>query len=186
MSSLQDREIEWNHFIHVHMIKYRQGRKQIQKSLHSPKQAFIPHKSELVHKMSRHWQLFRGSSYSHLNGLSIYVTFMLPITVNRLHIFNHLCFFVIEDHMLDWNSWQMIMLSFWNKVLIKMSNSSSSLVFSSPEPKAPWWAYRIGRPPSTTLLKHLLRSRLSMGWENGSLFKRSRSHDQDDRHAHIW
>ena len=25
-----------------------------------------------------------------------------------------------------------------------------------------------------------------MGWVNEGLFKRSRSHDQDGRHAHIW
>ena len=32
------------------------------------------------------------------------------------------------------------MLSSWNKVII---------IISSPEPKAYWWAYRIGRPPSS-------------------------------------
>ena len=86
------------------------------------------------------------------------------------------------------------------------------LIFSSPEPKAHRWAYRICRPSlsivvvvrrgrrpswsSPTLFKHLLRNHwahrsqtsygASMGWENESLFKRSRSHDQDGRHAHIW
>ena len=81
--------------------------------------------------------------------------------------------------------------------------------FSSlPEPKAHWWAYRICRPPSSvvrlsvcrlssTLFKHLLLGNhwadwshisywVSMGWGNESLFKRSRSHDQDGRHARMW
>ena len=57
-----------------------------------------------------------------------------------------------------------------------------------------WWAYRIGRPPSSssTLFKHLLlrnhwadQSHISygasMGWGNESLLKRSWSHDQDGR-----
>ena len=63
--------------------------------------------------------------------------------------------------------------------------SSIGPTLCSPEPKAHWWAYRIGRPPSTdvrrrpspsTLFKHLFRnhwanqSRISngasMGWEN--------------------
>ena len=85
-----------------------------------------------------------------------------------------------------------------------------SRIFSSPEPKAHWWAYTIGRPLSSvvclslsvlrlssTLFKHiLLRNRLasqsqisyeaSMEWGNERFFKRSRSHNQDGRHAHIW
>ena len=61
------------------------------------------------------------------------------------------------------------------------------LIFSSPEPKAHWWAYRTGRPPSSvclsvvclssTLFKHLLLRNhwadwsqisygVSMGWGN--------------------
>ena len=44
------------------------------------------------------------------------------------------------------------------------------LLFSSPEPKAHWWAYRIGRPPSSvclssTLFKHLL---LRIHWADWS------------------
>ena len=34
-------------------------------------------------------------------------------------------------------------------------NRSQSRIFSSPEPKAHWRAYRIGRPPSSTLFKYL-------------------------------
>ena len=76
---------------------------------------------------------------------------------------------------------------------------SPDYLFSSPEPKAHWWAFRIGRPQSSVCLssilyKHLLlRNRLasrsqisygaSRGWWNESLFKRSRSHDQDGLHA---
>ena len=76
-------------------------------------------------------------------------------------------------------------------------------IFSSPEQKAHWYAYRMGRPPSlvvrlsSTLFKHLLLRNhwadssqisygVSMGLENVSLFKRSWSHDQDGRHAHTW
>ena len=55
------------------------------------------------------------------------------------------------------------------------------LIFSSPEPKAHWWAYCIGRPPlSSTLFKHhhlrnhwANRSQISygasMGWGNESV-----------------
>ena len=59
---------------------------------------------------------------------------------------------------------------------------------------AHWWAYRIGRPPSSvcrlssTRFKHLLRNHwadwsqisygVSMGWRNESLFKQSWSHDK--------
>ena len=75
---------------------------------------------------------------------------------------------------------------------------------SSPELKAHWWAYRIGRlrrpssvRPSSTLFKYLLLRNhwvdwsqisygVSMGWGNESLFKRSWSHDQDGHHAQIF
>ena len=75
-------------------------------------------------------------------------------------------------------------------------------MFSSPEAKAHWWAYRIGRPVSSirllsTLFKHLLFRNhwadwsqisygVSMDQGNKSLFKRSWSHDQDGHHAHIY
>ena len=70
-------------------------------------------------------------------------------------------------------------------------------VFSSPAPKALWWAYRIGRPPSSVVPLSVRRPHslnifssetawqisqisygASMGWGNESLFKRSRSHEQ--------
>ena len=70
------------------------------------------------------------------------------------------------------------------------------LLISSSEPKAHWWAYRIGGPPSSvrrrsTLFNHWADwSQISygvcMGWGNESMFERSWSHDQDNRHAHIW
>ena len=58
-------------------------------------------------------------------------------------------------------------------------------------------AYRIGRPPSSVCRPHCLnifsseaawpvKVKLEPPLDRGSLFKRSRSHDQDDRHAHIW
>ena len=82
------------------------------------------------------------------------------------------------------------------------SSLGAHAIFSSPELKAHWWAYGIGRPPSSvwlssTLFKHLLLRNhwanwsqisygVSMGWGNERLFKRSWSHDQDGCHAHIW
>ena len=69
---------------------------------------------------------------------------------------------------------------------------------SSPEPKAYWWAYRIGhpsvcRPRSLNIFSSETARPISqisygasMGWGNESLFKRPRSHDQDSSHAHIW
>ena len=70
--------------------------------------------------------------------------------------------------------------------------------FSSPEPIAHWWAYRIGRPSSvrrphslnifsseTTRPISQISYGASLGWGNKSLFKRYWSHDQDGRHAHI-
>ena len=72
-------------------------------------------------------------------------------------------------------------------------------IFSSSEQKAHWWAYRIGRPPSSVCLSStlFLRNHLanqsqsnsygaSMGWGNESLFKGSRSHDKGGHHACIW
>ena len=84
-------------------------------------------------------------------------------------------------------------------------------VISSPEPLGsqgelivyPWSGVRrpsVVRPsvrPSSTMLKHLLlgnrladQSQIlceaSLGRGNQSLYKWSRSHDQDGRHAHIW
>ena len=80
-------------------------------------------------------------------------------------------------------------------------------IFSSPEPKAHWWAISIPVTPasvrpsvrlsSVNILKHLLLWNYwanwtyisygdSLGWGNESLFKWSWSHDQDGRHAHIW
>ena len=77
--------------------------------------------------------------------------------------------------------------------------------FSSPEPlgsQGELIVYQwIRRPssvrPSSTMLKHLLlgnrladQSQIlcgaSLGRGNESLYKWSRSHDQDGRHAHIW
>ena len=89
-------------------------------------------------------------------------------------------------------------------VLIKFSQKSS--IFSSPEPLGsqgelivyPWSGVRRPsvRPSSTMLKHHLLRNRLadqsqilcgaSLGRGNQSLYKWSRSHDQDGRHGHIW
>ena len=91
---------------------------------------------------------------------------------------------------------------------ISMKNKRTR-IFSSPEPKAHWWAYRIGRPLSSisvyiyvcsvyvNIFKHLLlwnywvdwsqiSHGASLGRENESLFKRSWSHDQDGHHAYIW
>ena len=79
-------------------------------------------------------------------------------------------------------------------------------VFSSPEPKAHRWAYRIPMDPASVVLRPsssvhifkrlLLWNRLanqsqilcgaSLGRGNESLSKWSRSHDQDGRQAHIW
>ena len=77
-------------------------------------------------------------------------------------------------------------------------------LFSSPKPNAHWWAYSIGRHPSSVVRRPsvnifkyiLLRSHWS-SWSqilcggstsrrNQSSFKRSWSYDQDGRHAHIW
>ena len=79
--------------------------------------------------------------------------------------------------------------------------------FSSPEPKAHWWAYRIlmvQRPsvvrPSSVVVnnfKHILLQNLlsaqsqilcgaTLGRGNESLFVASGSHDQHGRHAHSW
>ena len=94
-------------------------------------------------------------------------------------------------------------------VKFKLGNEkyrSKVSLFSSPEPLGsqgelivyPWSGVR--RPsvrPSSTMLKHLLlgnhlanQSRIlcgaSLGSGNESLYKWSRSHDQDGRHAHIW
>ena len=62
---------------------------------------------------------------------------------------------------------------------------------SSRRPSGVRW-----RPSSTLFKDLLLRNRLanqsqilfgaSLGRGNESLYKWSRSHDQDDRHAHIW
>ena len=84
------------------------------------------------------------------------------------------------------------------------------LLFSSPEPKAHRWAYRIlmvrrpsvgvrRRRPSSVVnnfKRLLLQNRLpdqcqilcgaSLGRGNESLFAASGSHDQDGRQAHIW
>ena len=60
--------------------------------------------------------------------------------------------------------------------------------FSSPKPK-------VGqrRPSSSTVFKHLLlrnhwtnESQISYGWGSESLFKWTRSHDQDGCPAHMW
>ena len=81
-------------------------------------------------------------------------------------------------------------------------------IFSSPEPKAHWWANSIPVTPvsvvrpsvrqsSVNIFKHLLLWNYwanwthisygdSLGWGYESLFKWSWSHDQDGRHAHIW
>ena len=84
-------------------------------------------------------------------------------------------------------------------------------IFSSPEPKAQWWAYkmvRLCRPyvcmyvcmcvcVCVNIFKNLLlrnhwanQSQISYGasieWGNESLFNWSRSHNQDGRHAHLW
>ena len=81
-------------------------------------------------------------------------------------------------------------------------------IFSSPEPKAHWWANSIPvtslsvRPsvvcrPSVNIFKHLLLWNHwanwtqisygdSLGYGNESLFNWFWSHDQDGRHAHIW
>ena len=82
-----------------------------------------------------------------------------------------------------------------------------SPVFSSPEPKAHRWAYRIlmvrrpsvvrRRPSVVNNFKRLLlhnrwadQSQIlcgaSLGRGNEILFAASGSHDQDGRHAHIW
>ena len=69
-----------------------------------------------------------------------------------------------------------------------------SFLFSSPEWKAHWWAYSIGRPLLfvfvANIFKHLLWNQISygasMGWGNKCWFKWSRSHDQDGRYARIW
>ena len=77
-------------------------------------------------------------------------------------------------------------------------------IISSPEPLGSQgelivyqWIWRPSSRPSSTMLKHLLlgnrladQSQIlcgaSLGRGNVSLYKRSRSHDQDGRHAHIW
>ena len=80
------------------------------------------------------------------------------------------------------------------------------IIISSPDPKAHCRVYKIGRPLSSVcmyvcmyvnIFKPLLlrnhyanQNQISCGTsrerENESLFKWSRSHDQDGRHAHIW
>ena len=74
------------------------------------------------------------------------------------------------------------------------------LIFSSPEPlgsQGELIVYQwILRPSSTIFKDLLLRNRLanqskilcgaSLGRGNESLYKWSRSHDQDGHHAHIW
>ena len=61
-----------------------------------------------------------------------------------------------------------------------------NFIFSSSEPKAHWWAYRVGRPPSSVFLnifssettgpiKSQISYGASLGWGNESLFKRSRA-----------
>ena len=80
----------------------------------------------------------------------------------------------------------------------------ANVFFSSPEPNAHWWAYSIGRHPlsvvhrpSVNIFKYLLLRSHWANWSqilcggsmsrgNKSSFKRSWSHDQDGRHAHIW
>ena len=51
-----------------------------------------------------------------------------------------------------WNFYVKIFLLGLKKSLV----SNFSLIFSSPEPKAHWWAYRIGRPPLSVCRPHSL------------------------------
>ena len=86
-----------------------------------------------------------------------------------------------------------------SKYLVQMYETC----FFSPEAKAHWWAYWIGRPLSSVIVvcsRHSLNIfssetawpisqisyGVSMGWGNDRLFKWSRSHDHYARHAHIW
>ena len=39
-----------------------------------------------------------------------------------------------------------------------------SILFSSPEPKAHWWAYRVGRPPSSVCRPHSLNISSETAW----------------------
>ena len=76
---------------------------------------------------------------------------------------------------------------------------SHLLFFSSPEPKAHWWAYSIGRHPSYVICLSTFSNIFSSEatgpveakfyvrlYGSGERFKRSWSHDQDGHHAHIW
>ena len=62
-------------------------------------------------------------------------------------------------------AWALVLKECWWSWLYfcpdECDTTSTLHIFSSPEPKAHWWAYRIGRPPSSvclssTLFKHLL------------------------------
>ena len=82
----------------------------------------------------------------------------------------------------------LIVYNLWNEKQVLKYKLKLNVFIISPEPKAHWWAYMIGRPPSSicllsTLFKDLLRKTtwpieakfhngVSMGWRNKSLFKR--------------
>ena len=71
-------------------------------------------------------------------------------------------------------------------------------LFSSPEPKAHWWTYRIGRPHCINILEttgpNKIKFYMELLWDGGTEvcstspghMTKSRSHDQESPHAHIW
>ena len=81
-------------------------------------------------------------------------------------------------------SFELCMLGFWNVIYGFLMEKKLTCIFSSPEPKAHWWAYKIGPSsvcPSSVrrphFFKHLLLRNhwanwsqisyeVSMGWEN--------------------
>ena len=93
-------------------------------------------------------------------------------------------------------------LTYTDIPVMKLAHSIFSNIFSSPEPKAPWWAISSipmtpvsVHPASVNIFKHLwnywanwtqISYEDSLGWGNKSLFKWSWSHDQDGCHTHIW
>ena len=77
-----------------------------------------------------------------------------------------------------------------------MAKSENSGILALGELIVYPWSNVRQRPSLSTMLKHLLRSRLadqsqiecgaSLGKGNEKKFAASGSHDQDGRHAHIW
>ena len=83
--------------------------------------------------------------------------------------------------------------NFWN--FWKCYLCQKHIVFSSPQPKAHWWAYRIGLVglrSASYIVVHISETTgpikvkfrgASIGWGNKSLFKQFWSHDQDGHYV---